>query len=134
MILGNQAGNMPMYGLVFTNNLLTTGQYPIWDALGGSGSCAKDNIPVVSMAKCFTTFTFTNNALLAAPAAFPPSTWPLNNMFAQTIDDARLISFNRGNGGNYELQPGSLYENKGTDGKDPGADIAGLNAALVNVE
>ena len=134
MILGNQAGNMPMYGLVFINNLVTTGQYPIWDALGGSGSCAKDNIPVVSLAKCFTTFTFTNNALIAAPAAFPPSTWPLNNMFPQTIDDARLMSFNRGNGGNYELQPVSLYENKGTDGKDPGADIAGLNAALVNVE
>ena len=134
MILGNRAGNMPMYGLVFTNNMLTAGRYPVWNAIGGTGSCAQSDVPVIVITNCFTTFTFTNNALVATPAAFPPSTWPLNNMFPQTVDDARFVNFSNGVGGNYELQPSSLYKNKSTDGKDLGADIVGLNAALANVE
>jgi hypothetical protein len=44
------------------------------------------------------------------------------------------MNFNNANGGNYELQPSSVYKNKGTDGKDLGADVVGLNAALANVE
>jgi hypothetical protein len=133
MILGNPAGNVPMYGLVFTNNMVTTGQYPVWNALS-SNSCAQADVPVISITNCFTTSTFTNNALVATPAAFPPSKWPLNNMFPQTVDDARFVNFSNGDGGNYELQPNSSYKNKSTDGKDLGADIVGLNAALANVE
>ena len=41
---------------------------------------------------------------------------------------------NDGNGGNYELQSSSPYKNKGTDGKDLGADIVALQAALAGVE
>ena len=44
------------------------------------------------------------------------------------------MNYNNGNGGNYELQSSSPYKNKGTDGKDLGADIVGLNAALANVQ
>jgi hypothetical protein len=134
MIMGNPAGSAPMYGLVFTNNMVTTGEYPVWDALGGSNSCAHGDVPVTSITNCFTTSTFTNNALVAAPVAFPPSKWPLNNMFPQTVDDARFVNFNNGDGGNYELQSNSPYKNKSTDGKDLGADIVGLNEALANVE
>lgn len=123
-----------MYGLVFTNNMVTTGEYPVWDALGGSNSCAHGDVPVTSITNCFTTSTFTNNALVATPVAFPPSKWPLNNMFPQTVDDARFVNFNNGDGGNYELQSNSPYKNKSTDGKDLGADIVGLNEALANVE
>jgi hypothetical protein len=60
--------------------------------------------------------------------------WPANNMFAQTVDDVGFTNFNKGNGGNYELLPNSPYKNLGTDGKDLGADIVGLNQALQNVE
>jgi hypothetical protein len=55
-------------------------------------------------------------------------------MFPQTANDVGFVNFNSGNGGNYELQPNSPYKNKSTDGKDLGADIAGLNATLANVE
>src|SRR5260221_18424 len=134
MIVGNRLTNMPMYGFVFTNNMVTTGQYPVWDAIGGIGSCSQADGPLSSITSCFSTFTFANNALVASPAAFPPSKWPLNNMFPQTIDDARFVNFNNGNGGNYELQPSSPYKSKSTDGEDVGADIVGLNAALANVE
>ena len=134
MITGNVIATAPMYGLVFTNNLVITGLHPVWNAGGGPTSCAFKDVPIISITKCFTTFTFANNALVATPAAFPPSTWPGNNAFPQTVNEVGFTSFGNGNGGNYELLSSSPYENKATDGKDLGADIVGLNAALANVE
>jgi|CZKY01.1.fsa_nt_gi hypothetical protein len=134
IIMGNVVKSAPMYGLIFTNNLVVTGQHPVWNTGGGSDSCAYKDVPITSITNCFTTFTFGNNGLVATPPAFPPSTWPTNNIFPQAINDVGFVNFNNGNGGNYELQPNSPYKNKGTDGKDLGADIAGLNAALANVE
>jgi hypothetical protein len=55
-------------------------------------------------------------------------------MFPQAPDEVFFTNYNSGNGGNYELLPSSPYKYKGTDGKDLGADIAGLNAALADVE
>jgi hypothetical protein len=133
MLIGNIVSTAPMYGLVFTNNLVVTGAHPVWNT-GDKASCAVKDIPISTITKCFSTFTFSNNALVAAPPAFPPSTWPANNAFPKTIDDVGFANYNNGNGGNYELQPGSPYKNQGTDGKDLGADIVGLNAALANVE
>ena len=67
---------------------------------------------------------------------FPPSSYPSAsaNLFPQTINDAGFVNYNNGNGGNYELQSNSPYKNRGSDGKDLGADVVGLNAALANVE
>jgi hypothetical protein len=134
MIFGNPKGNPPMFGLVFTNNLIVTGQYPVWDADGGSGDCAQADIPITNISTCFTTFTFSNNGLITPPPAYPPAKWPTNNLFPQTVEDVAFISFNNGNGGNYELEQNSPYKSKGADAKDLGADIVGLNAALANVE
>ena len=71
---------------------------------------------------------------MATPPAVPPSVWPANNMFPETVADVQFVNYNNGNGGNYELLSSSPYKNKGTDGKDLGADIVGLNAALANIE
>jgi len=133
MIMGNLSPNASMYGLVFTNNLVITGQYPVWNT-GGASSCAVDDVPITSIVKCFSTYTFGNNGLVAPPPSFPPSKWPSNNMFPQTINEVEFTNYNNGNGGNYELLPNSPYKNKGTDGLDLGADIVGLNTALANVE
>lgn len=131
---GNQITNASMYGLVFTNNLVITARYPIWNTGGGKASCAYANVPVTTMNNCFTTYTFVNNGLIAPPPRYKPSTWPSNNLFAQTVEDVRFTNFNGGNGGNYRLRLTSPYKNKGTDGKDLGADIVGLNRALQRVE
>jgi hypothetical protein len=134
IITGNRNTNAPMYGLVFTNNVVGTGLTPILDALGGTNDCAITDVPVTTINNCFITNTFSNNALVATSPKYPPSKWPANNLFPATIGDAGFVNFNNGNGGNYELQSTSPYKNKGTDGKDLGADIVGLNAALANVE
>jgi hypothetical protein len=133
MLMGNIVKNAPMYGLVFTNNLLIAAQYPVWNT-GGKASCAVKDIPITTVAKCFTTNVFGNNGLIATPPAFPPSVWPAANFFPQTVEDVGFTNFNGGDGGNYALLPSSPYKNKGTDGKDLGADIVGLAAALTDVE
>jgi len=134
IITGNSAQTAPMYGLVFTNNLTITGQYPVWNKGGGPASCAFEDVPITTLTNCFTTYTFANNGLITPPPRYGPSTWPVNNMFTQTVDDVGFTNFNNGNGGNYELLPNSPYKNMGTDGKDLGADIVGLNEALASVE
>jgi hypothetical protein len=91
-------------------------------------------VPITSINNCFTSYTFANNALIATPSQFPPSSWPANNMFPQTVNDVQFMSYNNGNGGNYELQSTSHYKNMGSDGKDLGADIVGLNEMLASVE
>ncbi|MGA2353527.1 MAG: Ig domain-containing protein [Terriglobales bacterium] len=134
IIMGNQVPKAPMYGLVFTNNLNLTGQYPVWNSGGGQANCAVHDVPITSITNCFTSYTFGNNGLIASPAKFPPSAWPSNNMFPPTVDEVQFVNYNNGNGGNYELQSTSPYKNKGTDGKDLGADIVGLTEMLANVQ
>ena len=133
MFVGDRINHARMYGLVFTNNLLLAARYPVWNT-GGKGSCAISGVPVTTIKRCFTTFTFANNGFIASPPAFPPSKWPANNMFPATVDDVQFTNYNNGNGGNYQLLPGSPYKNKGSDGKDLGADIVTLEAELANVE
>jgi hypothetical protein len=133
MFIGNIRNTAPMYGLVFTNNLLITARYPVWNT-GGKTSCAVKDVPLTTITKCFTTATFANNGLIATPPSFPPSTWPAGNLFPQTVEDVDFTNFNNGDGGNYELLPNSPYKNKGTDGMDLGADIVTINADLANVE
>ena len=134
MFVGDKVAQAPMYGLVFTNNLMITGRYPVWNSGGGDANCAFKDVPVTTINNCFTTYTFANNGLIASPPQFPPSSWPSNNMFPSTVDEVQFVNYNNGNGGNYELQPSSPYKNMGTDGKDLGADIVTLNQALASVE
>jgi hypothetical protein len=133
MISVGNTTTAPMYGFVFTNNLIMTGRYPVWNT-GFLTSCAVSNVPLTSITNCFSSSSFDNNGLIASPPEFPPSKWPTNNLFPQTMADVDFVNNNSGNGGNYVLAPNSPYKNMGTDGKDLGADIVGLNAALANVE
>lgn len=134
MFTGNNKPNQEMYGLVFTNNIITTGIHPMWDAEGGDASCAVSDVPVTIVNSCFKTFTFNYNAFLGTTPEFGSSVWPAGNMFGPSPSNAEFTSFNDGNGGNYELPPNSPYKNAGSDGKDLGADIVGLNEALAGVE
>jgi putative Ig domain-containing protein len=134
MFTGNNKPNQSMYGFVFTNNIITTGAYPMWDAEGGDASCALSDVPVKILNSCFTTFTFNYNALLGTTSSFGSGTWPAGNLFGPSPSDAQFAEFKNGNGGNYQLPANSPYKNAGSDGKDLGADIVGLNAALAGVE
>jgi hypothetical protein len=134
MSVGNETGNPSMYGFVYTNNLTLTGRYPIWNVFGGGKAGCATGVPITSIQNCFTTNTFQTNGLISDPSQFGPSKWPANNLFPATPADVQFVNYNNGNGGNYQLQPTSPYKNAGSDGKDLGADIVGLQAALAGVE
>jgi hypothetical protein len=131
LLLHNLISYPKMYGFVFTNNIVATGKYPVWNTGGGRASCAYSDVPITSLENCFASFEFTNNALIADPSHDPPSSWPEGNLYVEDMQD---IGFRSDVGGNYQLQPTSPYKNRGTDGKDLGADILGLNEALKGVE
>jgi hypothetical protein len=133
MFTGNARSNPEMFGFIFTNNLLTTGGYPVWNR-GGADPCASSNLPLTNLSNCFSSYTFNNNALIASPSVYGPSTWPKGNFFETNVNQVGFVAYDNGNGGNYELQSSSPYKNAGSDGKDLGADIVGLNTALAGVE
>ena len=130
--MGNFLGYQSMYGLVFTNNLAVSGNGPFENAFPKFVSCARGDVPITVLKNCFSTYTFEANGMIASPA--PPSSWPKENFFPSDTGVVQFVDYKNGNGGNYALQPSSPYVNKGTDGKDLGADIVGLNAALAGVE
>jgi hypothetical protein len=131
MLTGNELKNPQMYGLVFTNNLMVSTPRPVWNS-GGTTSCAKKDLPITSIGNCFAKSTFANNGMIGSP--YPASSWPANNMFPASVSDVQFTDYNNGNGGNYQLLPSSPYAKMGMDGKNLGADIAGLNAELAAVE
>jgi hypothetical protein len=130
-LLYNRISYPEMHGFVFTNNIVASGKYPVWNTGGGRASCAYADVPLISFKNCFTSLKFANNALIADSSQYPPSSWPDDNMFAEDMQSIRFRSSVRGN---YQLQATSPYKNRGTDGRDLGADIVGLNQALKGVE
>jgi hypothetical protein len=127
----------PMYAFVFTNNIVdVANHYALYSTGGGSANCAypSGSDPLTILNACFTTYTFNYNAIVNPRSTEVPAHWPSGNFFAASDAAVDFVNYNGGNGGNYTLQSTSPYYQKGTDGKDLGADIVGLNAALANVK
>lgn len=127
---GNDVTNPEMGPFTFTNSIVSSGRYPVWNALP-PGSCADSDVPITIFNSCFTTSTFNHNAMIATPSAFPVSKWPSGNYFPASTANVGFVSYGTGN---YQLESNSPYANKGSDGLNLGADIAGLNDALSGVE
>jgi len=124
----------PMKNFVFTNSIVNAGTYPVWSTGGGTGNCAFHDNPVVSFNACFSSYTFASNAIIGAPPAYSQGSWPGKNFFPASSAAVRFVNYNSGIGGDYHLQPSSPYKNKGTDGKDLGADIDAIRSAIRGVE
>jgi len=125
--------NSQMNDFVFTNNIINAGTSPTKTTGGGTANCAYYPAPNTSLPACFRTYSFSHNAIIATPANFPPNQYPSGNYFPATASNVEFVNYNGGNGGNYELQPSSPYKNAGTDGKDLGADMNALQAAIAGV-
>ena len=133
LTLGNQLSNPAMSGFSFTNNIVLAGSYPVWSVGGGSTACGYHDVPIVSLNACFSTYTFTDNALVADPLTYPPSKWPSGNYFPVDINAVQFVNYNNGGGGDYHLQASSPYKYAGSDGKDLGADIDMIETATAGV-
>jgi hypothetical protein len=65
-----------------------------------------------------------------AASGVSQSKYPASTIFSPNWGAVKFVNLASGN---YALAPSSPYKNAGTDGKDIGADIAGLNAATSSV-
>ena len=135
LMIGDELSmNPPMSNFVFTNNIVNAGSYPVWSTgTDGSLNCAVHDSPIITLNNCFTSHIFSNNAVVAIPSRAPVSTWPTHNFFPTSATAVEFVDYNGGSGGNYQLQSSSLYKGAGTDSKDLGADVPGVNAAIARV-
>jgi hypothetical protein len=112
-----EADGSPSSGFVFENNLMSYGLYGIKgsDAVSGSDTL-NAYLPGAIV---------TNNVLAGQPdqAAFYPS----GNFFPGSLD---AVGFVDRASGDYRLSASSPYAGAGTDGKDVGADINAILAAM----
>ena len=91
---------------------------------------AKDQ-PLLTFNARWTSYSFTNNVI---PVFKGLGSWPAGNSTPTTWAAVGFVNYNNGNGGDYHLQSTSPYKNAGTDGKDLGADIDALEAAIAGVQ
>ncbi len=131
--LGNVTSpKMPNF--VFSNSIVTTGINPIWTIGGGSANCAYNpRVPATVLNSCFSNYSFSGNTLIGVPSQFPASSWPSGNSMAADGNSVGFVNFNNGNGGDYRLKAGSVLKSAASDGKDMGADVAGILAAIQGV-
>jgi hypothetical protein len=122
----------PIKNFVFTNNILSTGTYPVWSTGGGPENCAYFDKPITTFNACFSPLKFADNLLIGT--AYSSSAWPSKNFLSATANAVQFTNYNAGSGGNYGLQASSPFKGKGTDGKDLGADMDAINSATAGVE
>jgi hypothetical protein len=119
-----------MTNFVFTNNVMTTGSYPVWSTGGGTANCAYYDVPLTTLNACFSPFTFKANAFITGTSL---SQWPAGNWVTSSESTIQFANFNGGTGGDYSLLSTSPYATAGTDGKPLGADMAAVASATSGV-
>ena len=104
-------------GVWYTNNIVPHGDYGAFGSGKGVGTDSLDFY--------LEDYTFTANAIVAPTVA--PRFYPKGNYFPDSMDDVGFVDFA---GGDLRLDASSPYAGVGTDGRDLGADIDLLEAAL----
>jgi hypothetical protein len=77
---------------------------------------------------CFKQPDFSHNAIIAGGANWPPENFAAASRAEVKFANVAARSFTA-----YQLQPSSPYAHAGTDGKDLGADVEALSAAVAGV-
>jgi len=106
-------------GFVFRDNIVTLGQYGVFAQDAGEGTAALD-------ARAEPDWVFKGNIIIGVThAAYPP-----NNSFPLTTADVGFVNVAAGD---LHLAARSPYHGRGTDGRDPGADIDAVLSAIRGV-
>jgi Putative Ig domain len=130
--VGSLTPGVQMSNIVITNSIMSAGNYPVWST-GGTTNCAHFNKPLPVFNACFNPYVFASNVIIASPTNTPTSMWPAGNSFAGAPTAVGFVNYNNGIGGDYRLLPTSPYHNAASDGKDIGADVTAINAAIAGV-
>lgn len=98
-------------GFIVRNNVLGHGEYGVFGSGKGEGTAGLDfYVPG---------YVFESNALIG----YPQAAYPANNFFPATASEVGFVDYA---GGDFALGAASAYKNKASDGKDVGADVAGV--------
>src|SRR5207237_135202 len=100
------------------NNVVARGKYGIFGSGFGEGNRAIDYYLPHSV--------ITHNVIIGVSE----SPYPAGNFFPATATDVAFVDVGHGD---YRLARSSRYKGVGTDGRDPGADFAALEAATAGV-
>ena len=117
------------FNISFTNNIVPGGKYSVWST--GVGDCEKSGQPLTTFKNCWSSFKVANNVIVDYPRNQGP--WPPGNFLANDARTVGFTSFDPEEGGDYHLQSASPYKGKGSDGKDAGADVDAITAAIAGV-
>lgn len=122
------------FNIVFTNNIAEAGGSSVWSTGGvHNGACARDGHPLTTFNQCWNSYAATNNAIIAYPSN--QGTWPKGNFFPAKDGAVGFTEFDRGDAGNYQLLPSSLYARLGIpDQTALGADISMLSTNIEGVQ
>ena len=122
--------NPSIKNFAFTNNMVGAGAIPLASAGGGSTNCAADIMdPLTSLATCFPGYVFAHNSLINMPPKYPPSKWPPHNFFPSGSPNGLV----QGSASAADAELATSLKNGATDGKDIGADIQAVQAAIAGV-
>ncbi len=134
LVVGADKRNpMLPFNIVFTNNIAVAGKYSVWSTGGVYlGACAKSGQPLTTFNQCWSSYTATNNAIIAYPSSQGP--WPEGNFFASSDGAVGFTNFHNGNAGDYALLSSSPYDHMGSpDGTPLGADVNTLGTKIAGV-
>lgn len=125
------AGPTGQRNFEFSNNIIDSGLYSNSNAGGGAIQCYFGKPAMLGVLdNCWSNYSFTDNIIVITR---PNNTWPSGNIALSNMSAVGFVNFNGGVGGNYQLAANSPYKGKAADGKDPGADITAVNAAIAGV-
>ena len=125
LLIGSLAGS-PLRNISITNSVLDVGKYQVWST-GGRQNCAfQKPSPQDILDSCWSPYSFTNNILIGARQQ-----WPKGNFFANNAKD--VFASVGGEKVDFQLQA-SAHRGKAKEGKDPGADVPRVLAAIAGVE
>lgn len=112
----------PAVNLQFLNNIVGRGEFGFFGDSKGEGSIALTTYAPSATVAGNVMYGTTNGA--ADPSIYPN---PTGNTW--NVADITAMAFNNAAAGDYRLT--TAFRGAGTDGRDPGADIAGLNIGLA---
>jgi hypothetical protein len=109
------AEGRPHTGFTYRNNLSRHNDYGV----SGTGTATGTS----TLNTYFPGYVFVRYVLAGGPAL----SYPAGNFFPSTLNDVGFVDLA---GGNYRLSAGSPFKGAATDGKDVGADIDAIQAAI----
>jgi hypothetical protein len=119
-----------MANIVWDDNIQATGASGLYSLGGGATNCATvaGIQPIAKVTQCWAGASEMRGNVWMMAGYSGGKNWPAGNFFSTSWAG---VGFVDEVAGNYKLSPTSPYLKKATDGKDPGADVALVNAALA---